>query len=287
VRYKITLLTIVLVGGLAIMLSGTRQVSAQGPGGGRGRIGFISPLMCSTTDYTAVAAKALSMTASELRVSLVSGKTLQDLATSKNVSIDTVRSALDAAFKADVDQAVKDGLITQEVANAMGTAQGLRDRRGPRLPIPFFGERGGLEIRLLGGAYGVSAHNVVRPYVVAAQAIGMTCPELAKELAQGNSIVQVATTKNVQVQKVIDALVKAHQDAAAADVKEGLITQAQADARNLRLVERVTSMISQRGGMMFGRIRGMLPGMPRDGRPGRPGQQATPPATPPATPAVQ
>jgi hypothetical protein len=121
--------------------------------------------------------------------------------------------------------------------------------------------------------YGIHPYNVIRPLNVAAQAIGMTCADLVKAAGTGKSIVQVATEKNVQPQVVIDALVKAHQDAWAADVKEGLITQAQADGKAVRLVERVTQMISQPhlghiGMMMRGRM-GRMHGMMGDGMHGR------------------
>jgi hypothetical protein len=141
---------------------------------------------------------------------------------------------------------------------------------------------------------------VARPYVAAAQAVGISCPDLVKALQQGDSIVNVATKKNVQVQTVIDAVVKAYKDALAQDVKEGLITQAQADGQSVRLVERVTAFISRSGRMMMP----MGPRMPgqgqgqnqpggRGGRNGFPGnrnpgnQPAAPnaPATPQATPA--
>ncbi len=287
-RYKFALITFVLVAGLTMTLVATHQASAQGPNPPSAGRGFAMPLVCSTTDYTDVAAKALGMTAPDLRVALVSGKTLQDLATSKNVTMDTVQQALNTAFKADLDQAVKDGLITQQMADAM---QQIRqgNQTGRQFPMPFFGRMG-----FFGD--GVSAYNVVRVYPVAAQAIGVTCADLVKAEQQGSSIVQVATSKNVKAQTVIDALVKAYQDAAAQDVKDGLITQAQADARNARLVERVTQMISRPGGRfgMFGRQRGMGPRGPRGGQPGgqqggqqggqpgQPGQQGTPEA--PATP---
>jgi hypothetical protein len=62
----------------------------------------------------------------------------------------------------------------------------------------------------------------------------------------------VGADNNVAVQTLVDALVQAYQEAAAQDVAEGLITEAQAAARNRNLVGRVTQMISQPGGMLFG-----------------------------------
>ncbi len=300
---RTTLFSIVLVAALAIGLIATQAASAQGPVQQPGFAPGLA-LACSTTDYTDIAAKALGMTASDLRVALVSGKTLQDLATSKNVPLQTVTDALQNALKADLDQAAKDGLIPQQAASAMN--QGGYGRNGG-VRGPFGGLFGRLFGRLRGmfgngnttpaqmqqGALArgvgflVSRFNVVRPYVVAAQAINMSCADLVKALENGGSIVQVATSKNVQAQTVIDALMKAYRDAYAQDVKEGLITQAQADARTNRLVERVTAMISRtyrgfRGSGPFGPFPGQFP--PRRGQPntpqqGTPAPQGTPPAT--------
>jgi len=312
-------LTLLVLTGLAVgALTAAQTVNAQGPDNTGtadeasfalefgeqdgpvaqlGMVGASAGLVCSTTDYTDVAAKALGMTAAELRVALVSGKTINDLATSKNVTLQTVQDALTKARQADIDQAVKDGLISQQVADILnGRSQNQNNNNnnqgGIRRGI------GGMLMNLFGNraAFGISAHNVARPYVAAAQAIGISCPDLVKALQQGDSIVNVATKKNVQAQTVIDAVVKAYKDALAQDVKEGLITQAQADGQSVRLVERVTAFISRSGRMMMP----MTPRMPgqgqpggRDGRNGNPGgrnpgnQPAAPnaPATPQATPA--
>jgi hypothetical protein len=308
---KTLLVTAVLLIALVAGLFVTRPASAQSPNDPDpaqiGRVGLGMPLACSTTDYAAVVAKALGMTAPDLRVALVSGKSLQDLATSKNVQLQTVVDAITAAVKADLDQAVKDGLLTQAQADRLNQLQS-------NLPKGMQGMlgRGGLMFGAMfaGRGFGGLASNTVQPYVVAAKAVGITCPDLVKAMQQGKSIVQIATDKNVQAQTVIDALVNAYKDALAQDVKEGLITQAQADARSTRLVEQVTAMISRSGVMGIGRDglfgglgqmfgwpfgqgngngnRSPLPRGNRPGRPGMPGMPGNPPATPQATPnAVQ
>ncbi len=311
---KTVVIAAILLTALVAGLFMTRAASAQGgtpatppaPAGGRGagpfRGGIVAPvgvLACSTTDYTAVVAKALNMTASDLRVALVSGKNLQNLATSNNVTYQSLVDAVITARKADIAQAVTDGLLTQAQADA------LTNRLGQAAPAMG---RFGMMFRGLG--LGISPYNTVHPLTVAAQAIGgTTCADLVKAMQQGKSIVQVASDKNVKAQTVIDALVKAYQDASAQDVKEGLITQAQADGRNANLVQRVTAMISRTGrtGVGFpaaGALRGLFGnlfggngnGNGRNGRNGmmpfprgpRNGQQGQPPATPNATPnAVQ
>jgi hypothetical protein len=300
---KTLIITAVLLTALVAGLFVTRTASAQGPDdpdpAQTAPLPLVMPLACSTTDYADVVAKALGMTASDLRLALVSGKTLQDLATSKNVQLQTLVDAVKAAVKADLDQAVKDGLLTQAQADRYNQVQG-------RMPMAMPGRGAMMPGGLLGGrGFGGLSSNTVQPFVVAAKAIGISCPDLVKALQTEKSIVQVATDKSVQAQTVIDALVKAYKDELAQDVKEGLITQAQADARSTRLVEQVTAMIS-RTGFMVGRMNGLFdhlgqmfgwpsgPGndnrspLPWGNRPGRPGMPGQLPATPQATPnAVQ
>src|SRR5258708_17593579 len=101
-------------------IGGAGIASAQGPVGGRSTaVGPFAPMVCSTTNYTDVAAKALGIQSPALRQALVSGKTLDQIATSQNVSLQTVRDALKAAFQTDLDQALKDGLISQQMYDAM------------------------------------------------------------------------------------------------------------------------------------------------------------------------
>ena len=62
------------------------------------------------------AAKKLDMPAQELMSELRNGKTLTDVATEKKVSADDLKAAMVAAVDAKLDQAVKDGKLTQTQA---------------------------------------------------------------------------------------------------------------------------------------------------------------------------
>ena len=67
------------------------------------------------------AAKALGMTADELSTQLWGGRTLAELADKAGVDLQTVRDAVEAAnlaaIKDAINQAVKDGYLTQEQAD--------------------------------------------------------------------------------------------------------------------------------------------------------------------------
>jgi hypothetical protein len=105
----------------------------------------------------------------------------------------------------------------------------------------------------------------------------------------------VAQDKKVAIQTVIDAVVNAVKAAAAQDVKEGLITQAQADAKLSRVANDVGQWVySNRGGMNGrgpgrnggnqGGPNGNNPGGPRgNGQPRQPGQGGGLPTAQPPT----
>jgi hypothetical protein len=93
-----------------------KAMPAQGPGGGRGWFGGMGGAMGATQD---AAAKALGMTTAELRTARMSGKSLADIAKSKNVSVDTLVKAMVAAAEDGLATAVKDGHLTQAQADGI------------------------------------------------------------------------------------------------------------------------------------------------------------------------
>lgn len=247
----------VLMAAAVFSAAGLTQVNAQGgpgnggrqggPGGG-GRGTGAAVMLCSTFNATDVVAQALGISATELRVALVSGKSVEDLATAKNVDIATIQTALDAARKAELDQALKDGLITQ--AQYDGIIQMAANR-------PAMGERMGR------GGVRVPERNQVELAPVVANALGVTCADLVKEFISGKSVADVATAKSVDLKVVTDAITAAYKAALDADVKEGLITQAQADGQLNRLTAALPEALTQPG--VLGRFGGRGDG-PMDGR---------------------
>jgi uncharacterized membrane protein len=122
-----------VLGGVALIvvlvasLAGVAYVFADEPtptpapktyGWGRG-FGFGGGI-CGQAELEA-AAKALGMTADELSTQLWGGRTLADLADKAGVDLQTVRDAVEAAnqaaIKDAINQAVKDGYLTQEQAD--------------------------------------------------------------------------------------------------------------------------------------------------------------------------
>jgi len=95
------------------------------------------------------------------------------------------------------------------------------------------------------GAGGLGGRNeAVSDTSVAATAIGISEADLTTALSSGQTIAAVAKAHNVDVQKVIDALVADGQSELAAAVKAGTLTQAQADAQKAEVTQRATDQVN-------------------------------------------
>lgn len=95
----------------------------------------------------------------------------------------------------------------------------------------------------------------------AASTIGISEADLMTALRSGQSIADVARSSNVDVQKVVDALLAEAKKRLADKVAAGQLTQAQADERSGNLGERITALVNRAG-------RG--PGLRSHRRPGGP-----------------
>ena len=92
-------------------------------------------------------AKALGMTADELRTALKGGSTITQIAATKNVSVETIVKAVVAELTTKINDAVTAGKMTQaeadkvlanvttratEMVNSSGLGAGSRGRGGPQ-----------------------------------------------------------------------------------------------------------------------------------------------------------
>lgn len=125
---------------------------------------------------------------------------------------------------------VKDNTITQAQADKVAeTLKSTHLGRGP-------GRRGG---RGFGGHHGRGGARLT----AAATALKMTETELRTALASGKTLAQVARDQGVSVNTLVAALVKAQKAKLDHAVKDGRLTQAQADARAKELRARITRRV--------------------------------------------
>jgi hypothetical protein len=183
------------------------------------------------------------------------------------VDVQTVIDAVVASDTADIAAAVKAGTMTQVQAR----------KRQANLTQHVTDEVNGLG----GGPGGPGGHGPggldADDLAAAATALGMTEAALQAELEAGKTAAQVAESKGVDVQKVVDAVVAVDTAEIEAAVKAGTITQAQADARLANLEQHVTDEVNATG-LGHGSGRGHGHG-PRDGSGADPQEPTTSPSS--------
>lgn len=157
---------------------------------------------------------------------------LQKLAAALGVDQAKLTAAFQSAGNATVDQALKDGAITQTQADAAkqriqnGGGFGLRGFGGPGMERGGRGhgadqqDFGGPAMRGRGPSAGLDA---------AAKALNTTTSDLVTQLRGGKTLTQVAQSKNVNPQTVKDAVLAALKTDLSQAVSAGRLGQAQAD----------------------------------------------------------
>ncbi|HEX5096101.1 MAG TPA: hypothetical protein VFX21_08815 [Acidimicrobiia bacterium] len=154
-------------------------------------------------DMLDAAATALGMTTDELLAQLKDGKSIADIAQEKNVELDKV----------------VDAIVTEMLSNLPDEAE-LRDRvepwldgEMPRPTAPDGESPRAWRMHPDGAPDGKMFRGPAGPQLdAAAAALGMSVEDLRSELRDGKTIADVAEEKNVDVQKVIDAMVEADRD---------------------------------------------------------------------------
>ncbi len=202
--------------------------------------------LCSNVDYDAVAAKALNMAPADFRTALVGGQYLEDIAKSQNVPLDSVKTALLNAHFNEIDQAVSDGLLDANQAKQIKTILTNNEQLNQNPNQPYLYRAVPVYFGMLSDIYAYNFENV-KVVKAAAETLDKKCPDLVKELQSNRTLVELVTAQGGQIGAVVDAMIKAYQNGLDQDVKEQLITAAQAKGLRVQLAERVTNLINQGG----------------------------------------
>jgi hypothetical protein len=185
----------------------------------------------------------------------------QTFADKLGVSVDKLQGALREALKATVGQALKDGKLTQSQAD---TANERIDKM--TFDKPLFGQflaARRQDIVRAGFAIGKEAIET------AADKLGMTPKELLSELRAGKSLADVAKAKNVSVDDLKAAILAAVNAQIDQAVKDGKLTQAQADQAK----SKVASELDLSKKLPKEWLGGKRPFMPRGPKPTQPPTQ--------------
>lgn len=188
-------------------------VFRQGPGAPGPRV-----------DMLQIAADTIGVSVEELRTALEANKSIAQVAQEKGVDPQKVIDALVAARTKALDEAKA---MLPERAKADVERQGL-----PQRPPGGPGHHRGPRVEIL---------------KVAAEAIGISEADLKAGIEADKSIAQVAQEKGVDPQKVIDALVAAHNKMIDEEVAAGRMEQAKADELKKNFPEHAKKIVEQVG----------------------------------------
>jgi uncharacterized protein (DUF433 family) len=169
---------------------------------------------------------------------------LDDAAKRLDVTPDKLRDALSAAQDAQLDEAVKDGDLTQKQADAIKRARKSSGRvlAGPGL-LGGPGPHGVLKLH--GGPGGPRLHHFgLRGDLFAdlAKALGTTQAKLKDQLRDGRSVAEIAKANGTSLDDVRSAVKAAAKTRLNEAVKDGDLTRKQADAILERAAEHVTAI---------------------------------------------
>jgi hypothetical protein len=194
---------------------------------------------------------------------------LDNAAKRLDVSPEKLRDALSAAQDDQIDQAVKDGTLTQKQADAI---KARRKQSGRVLGGPFGGPPGGFR----GPGPGFGPHRGERRVIFPdlAKALGITRAQLFEQLRDGKSIADIAKANGKTLDDVRAAVKADAKRRADEAVKNGDLTQAQADDMLAHLDDALAHIGDARPPMFRRHHRGGAPDM----RPGGfvPGTQRAP-----------
>lgn len=179
---------------------------------------------------------------------------LADAAKRLDTSAERLREALGAAEDAQLDQAVKDGDLTQAQADAI---KKRRQESGRVLGFPGPGRHG---FRHFGGPGGRGGPRVLIGAI--ADALGISERQLHSRLRDGKTLAEIARAQD----KSLDAVKSAAKAAVAKRldkaVDDGDITRKQADARLAHVEDHLDALASGRRGMRPPRFHRRGPGGP-------------------------
>ncbi|MEO6144680.1 MAG: hypothetical protein ABIP19_11940 [Dermatophilaceae bacterium] len=147
---------------------------------------------------------------------------------SATTSDNVVTSRL-ATIKGALSGLVKDGTLTQAQADKVATTLDTQ------LPKRGMGGPGGH----LGGMGMAQTHEA------AAKALGMTTDELRTAVRGGKSLADIAKDQKVSITALVKAMVASAESQLGTAVKDGTLTQAQADTMKSSLTQRITDQVNR------------------------------------------
>jgi hypothetical protein len=149
-----------------------------------------------------------------------------------------LNSAFTEAVNATADQAVRDGILTQEVADA---SKDIARKDGFRTIVGLGFASG---VGKVDGIPGDEYANPKAALIEAMNRIGVTTDELQRGFEAGKSLAAMAAEHNVDAATLKNMILQAYRSKLDAAVGEGKLTQEQADAQYDKFAPEVDTIIN-------------------------------------------
>jgi hypothetical protein len=170
---------------------------------------------------------------------------LNDVAKRLHVTPQQLTSALNGAYLDQLQAAVNAGKLTQAQANAL--EQRLKQKKAvPALPFGLFGPRGRLAPWRL-AAPGFPSAGPGQALNAAAGYLGLSKPQLVRDLAGGKSLAEVATAEHKSLSGLEQAMTTAQKTRLDKLVAAKIITAAQEQKMLSRFSARLSQEVNQKG----------------------------------------
>ncbi len=192
-----------------------------------------------------IAADKIGVSTADLKAALKSGKSVADVARSKNVDPADVVKALVGAADKKIDTAVTNGKLSADKATKLKA--NLADRATNLINNTHLNKA-----HVKAARYARRHHLVKQGGNIAAQTIGISPQALRTAAKGGQSVAEVATSKGVAPQKVITAIVNAGNTKIDQAVANGKLSAARAATLESKLTASATKLVNAHHGSAQG-----------------------------------
>ncbi|MCI3923343.1 hypothetical protein MO973_24255 [Paenibacillus sp. TRM 82003] len=177
-------------------------------------------------------ATLFNLTSDELREALRNGKTLADIAAAQGVDVQAVIDASVASMKAKLDERLAEGKLTKAQYDELAAT--VTDKATKLVN----GELGGGKAKF---GRGIGGEPIVAEAELAAL-LSLSAEQLKEAVTGGKTLAEIAGEQGIEVQAVIDLLVKKMTEKLDEKLAAGTITQERYDAMKSTLTERATAI---------------------------------------------
>lgn len=206
------------------------------------------------TPLHGIIADELDITLNELQSEIKSGKTIEEIAKEKNVSVEKLTEAIITKISVKLDQSLENGSITEEqktniLERLEANINNMLSNNCNSIEHNNFKDRKNNH-----GCSGIKLHETIRDTI--AEELGLTSDELRSQILSGKTIEEMAKEQNVSLEDLTMKLKKSLTAQIEQMVENGTITEEQKDNYINNIDQCIENMIKNNRNKSFKRDMG-------------------------------